>query len=101
MKDKSILRKKLELLSAVPTTSTTVKAVSITGTAPAKKSKEKAEPCFIYLGRLKENPKIMITQLRFEAFANIEECETWCKEHCVAYEIRSHKTNKTLIKTDK
>ena len=62
------------------------------------KNKEKQIPCYIYLGRLKQNPKILITQLRYEPFANVEDCEEWCKLHCINYEIKDNKSSKTIIK---
>lgn len=96
----SKLKQKLNLVSVgtTPKTQDKVEAISLNPAKGLKPKVNKAEECYIYLGRLKAFPKILITQLRFETFKTLEECEGWCKEHCSAYEIRSHKTNKTLIK---
>lgn len=70
--------------------------------APKEKVKKvKPEPCFIHIGKLKEHPDMIISQVRFTVFPSFEVCEEWCKEHLISYEIRSHKTEKTLIKIGK
>jgi hypothetical protein len=98
MKSKSRFQQKLELVSVPIAKSTdTVKAIAI---SPKKKEKStsKGIQCYIYMGRLKAFPKILITQLRYEAFDSVEDCTAWCEEHCTAYEIKDHKKSKTLVK---
>jgi hypothetical protein len=89
--------KKLQSLKSVEVSSNVeVKQVN----KPIKEKKQvkpKETKCYIHIASLKEYPKILINQLRFEWFDSLEECEGWCKEHCLTYEIRDQKGN-TIIK---
>ena len=103
-KQPSKLSRKLKAVSIGVTTKSKDKVVPLkvdktTNSKAAKKKVDKNKQCYIYLGRLKANDKILITQLRYEPFDSVEEAEEWCKGNCTSYEIRNHKSNKTMVKT--
>jgi hypothetical protein len=95
---KTRFQKKLELVSVPIAKSTdTVKAITINPKKSEKKVSKEIK-CYIYMGRLRAFPKILITQLRFEAFDSIKDCTEWCEEHCSTYEIKDHKKSITIVK---
>lgn len=86
--------KKQLLLTSIPTVQSTTQTKQV----KEKVKKVKPEQCFIHIGKLKEYPDMIISQVRFTVFSSVEQCLGWCEEHLISYEIRSHKTEKTLIK---